>query len=216
MVVTKLNLISLESIFLKNEQHDNIKTLLLSNDVTEFAYCYRTQPRKYGPGFMYNTLLAYERLKKYHDETQLNRRLKEESFLHSEQSTTNSNLNLREEIYHIQLINCLKSLRFAYESMTKTYFQLMNFMTNLGTVGQNLGSFQLDVKLPKAYEKEIMANKYLLENGFSFHEAMAQMKTHLVQETIAGKMTEYMNDLLAFLTLGISNEDDGISSILKN
>ncbi len=100
--------------------------------------------------------------------------------------------------------------------MTKTYFQLMNLMTNIGTVGQNLGSYQLDVLVPKTHQKEIMANKYLLNNGFSFHEAMGQMKTHLINETISDKMTEYMNKMLGYLTFASDNEEDGIESVLNN
>ncbi len=99
---------------------------------------------------MYDTNLAFHIIKAENEQDVLNA---EENIL-----------NVRKQVFLIQLVNCMKSLYFSYQSMVKSYFQLMFLLTNTGPIGQNLSIYELDRKLPKAYESAILQNKYCLRN----------------------------------------------------
>ncbi len=47
-------------------------------------------------------------------------------------------MNVRKQVFLIQLVNCMKSLSFSFQSMVKSYFQLMFLLTITGPIDQNL------------------------------------------------------------------------------
>jgi len=53
----------LETIFVKSSEEDNIKTTMFSEEITEFSYLNRMNFRKYGANFLYDSHLAFHRLK---------------------------------------------------------------------------------------------------------------------------------------------------------
>ena len=84
---------------------------------------------------------------------------------------------IRGEIFFIQLINCLNSLKFAYEANFNAYLQLMTVVSNLGYMGQNMPNHILDQIIPKTYEKAIFLNKYVLANGYSFEQGLHSLSS---------------------------------------
>jgi hypothetical protein len=60
--------------------------------------------------------------------------------------------------------------------MTKCYFQVLFTISNTGPIGQNLSVYEMDKTLPKAYENEILQNKYCMKNKFSFVETLKSFK----------------------------------------
>ncbi len=97
---------------------------------------------KYGPNFMYDSNLAFHIIKAQNEENVLNA---EEKILY-----------VRKQVFLIQLVNCMKSLYFSYQSMVKSYFKLMFLLTNTRPIGRNLLNHKLDNSKPKAYESTIL------------------------------------------------------------